>query len=110
MKLRHSFLAALIAVTVVSFISKGASSAQPAPVYSVVYSLADLPVYRIGNEFDPSLLIAHIKQSVAPESRRFGNGDASVFTNNLSIVVSQTKADHERLQDFLESLREEAAD
>jgi hypothetical protein len=84
-----------------------------AKVYMVVYGLTDLPVYRLhagASEFDPSLLISLIEKSVAPESWNAGGGSIAAYPKNMSIVVAQTQANHDRVASLLNSLRKRAAD
>ncbi len=74
------------------------------------YDVADLPVWRTkGNgqpTFDPSVLIAHIKHSVDPESwERRGGPAIRQYDDNLSIVISQTEANHRQVRVLLEELR-----
>jgi hypothetical protein len=79
-----------------------------------VYAVADLPVFKDSNdgpEFDATILLAHIQSTVEPESwMSSGKGEAEMqpFPKNHSIVVSQTQANHEKLVDLLESLRQAA--
>ena len=63
--------------------------------------MSDLPVYRLGGEFDPSILTAHVK-SWGEEA------EVIPYPQNLSIVVCQTEANHKKLQQLLTSLREKA--
>jgi hypothetical protein len=93
-------------------------AAEPAPedsaakVYSVVYRLTDLPVFRLhagSSEFDPSLLISLIEKSVAPESWNAAGGSVAAYPKNMSIVVAQTQANHDRVASLLNSLRKRDA-
>jgi hypothetical protein len=105
-------LAALLiaaAVTSVS-VSRSAPTGKSDAVYPVVYSIADLPVYRLGPDapaFDPSVIIALIKESVAPASWTHGNASIGQFVGNASLVIWQTQENHERTADLLDSLRKE---
>ena len=96
-------------------------AAEPAPedsaakVYSVVYGLTDLPVFRLhagSSQFDPSLLISLIEKSVAPESWNATGGSVgsiAAYPKNMSIVVAQTQANHDRVASLLNSLRKREA-
>lgn len=87
-------------------LAPAAVAAPPTPAEtSRVYPLADLPVFRVGNEFDPSLLIAYLKQSVDAESWRDGTGQIAVYEQNLSLVVQQTQANHAQIVQALKRLR-----
>ena len=97
-------------VIVVAGVSK-ASDDKKDVLYRVVYVVNDLPVFKdskTGKEFDATLLMAHIQNTVEPDSwMSSGKGDAEMqpFPKNNSLVVSQTQANHEKLRNLLESLR-----
>ena len=96
----------MLTIAVVLLLVSAAESATPSqPVYQVVYSLADLPVYGVGNKFDPSLLIAYLKATVDPEGWQNGIGQVAAFDANLSIVVAQTADNHKKINRSLELLR-----
>ena len=87
-----------------------ASTAFAAPsdaVFLVTYSVCDLPVFRAGTKFDPSLLIAHIEHEIDPKSWTDGDASISVYKDNLSLVVGQTAENHDRVRALLDSLRKD---
>jgi hypothetical protein len=98
-------------VGVVSAIAYGmepGANNQAEKIYAMTYPLSDLPVYRLGpgsSGFDPSVLIALIKKSVAPESWTETDAAIAAYPKNLSCVITQTAANHARLADFFKSLR-----
>lgn len=109
---RHVGLAAVLSICVGLFVSRGiAAEQQPprdVPVYAVVYPASDLPVFRPGNpseNFDPSLLIALMKEAVDPPSWTKGDGAVAVFPNNLSLVITQTEANHAKIKKLLDASR-----
>ena len=78
------------------------------PVYAVIYPASDLPVFRPGNpieNFDPSLMIALMKEAVDPTSWTKGDGAVAVFPNNLSLVITQTEANHAKIAKLLKAAR-----
>lgn len=82
---------------------------ESAVMHTVTYPLYDLPVYRLGKDpednFDPSILIALIRRSIAPESWQEAAADITIYPQNLSMAVCQTDANHARLADLLKSIR-----
>ncbi|MGD9854261.1 MAG: hypothetical protein AB7U20_04845 [Planctomycetaceae bacterium] len=81
-----------------------------------VYPVADLPVWSLGDEkprFDPSVLIAHIKSTVDPESWKDAAivpwKDAAIVGHEKAelacLVVRQTRANHDKVADVIRSLR-----
>lgn len=112
---RRKLVAALLALVVVVLIASNASTVtgggneQSENFYFVIYPIHDLPVYRISKNptegFDPSILFALIRQSLPAESWKDG-ATITEYPQNLSMVVSQTGANHAKLANLLESLRE----
>lgn len=77
------------------------------PIYYVVYSVADLPVWRVDAEgnshFDPSVVIAHIRSNVDPES--WENGAVlKALEDNKGLLVGQTKENLRRISQLLRRL------
>ena len=84
-----------------------------------VYPVPDLQVWKVrpgGVEFDADLLVAHIKATVAPQSWRGAvcadpakgaqaDGEIQPFERNGSLVVCQTKENHERIARLLHEMR-----
>jgi hypothetical protein len=70
------------------------------------YWVSDLPVWhKEGGKFDPTFLIAAIKQNVAPAS--WGpEKRISSFAPTASLIVSQTTENQEAIQKYLEDFRE----
>jgi hypothetical protein len=108
---RYAQIFGLITLIVaVAAVSKAAEDKKDV-LYRVVYVVNDLPVFKDsknGKEFDATLLMAHIQSTVEPDSwMSSGKGKAEMgpFPKNSSIVESQTRANHEKLVDLLESLR-----
>ncbi|HTU26896.1 MAG TPA: hypothetical protein VMF30_15930 [Pirellulales bacterium] len=104
-----AFLAtvAAIAVARVSHAEPATSPADPG-VYTVIYNVADLPVWCVAAkepQFDPSVVMALLEASVAPESWDPGPGSICASAEHKSIVVSQNRANHEKVVDVLRSLR-----
>jgi len=117
MKAIRSIQLAVVLFALVGVVSAIACGTEPAAndqsdeMYSVVYALSDLPVYRLGpgsSGFDPSVLFALIKKSVAPESWTATDAAISAYPKNLSCVITQTAANHAGLADFFSSLRPKA--
>lgn len=76
--------------------------------FTIVYSVADLAVWRQvkegAPEFAPSLLIAYIQSTVSPESWT-EDQEIRPFVANASLVISQTRANHERIAELLQTFR-----
>ena len=78
-----------------------------------VYPVPDLQVWKVrpgGVEFDADLLINHIESTVAPNSWRCEPRDAAdgvvqAFERNGSLVICQTKENHQAIADLLNELR-----
>jgi hypothetical protein len=110
---RRVWLAVILLASVGTFFAEGIAAEQSTPrkvepIYVVVYSASDLPVFRPGNpsaSFDPSLLIALVKEAVDPPSWKTGNGAVAVFPDNLSLVITQTEANHAKIAKLLDSAR-----
>jgi hypothetical protein len=113
-----SFRPLPLAALLIAVVAAGVAWAKPAAndklddIYTVIYSLADLPVYRLTEgapEFDPSAVIALIESSIAPES--WGPGPASLaeYAEQKSVVISQTKENHIQVIELLNSLRKPAS-
>ena len=118
MKATRSTQLAVVVFAIVGVVSAIAFGTEPAAkdksdeLYTIVYELSDLPVYRLGpgaSGFDPSVLFALIKKSVDPESWTETDATISAYPKNLSCVITQTAANHARLVDFFASLRPKAA-
>jgi len=95
---RYAQVFGLIGIMIaVAGISSAADDAKDVFV-RVVYTVNDLPVFKDtknGKEFDATLLMAHIQNTVDPDSwMSTGKGDAEMqpFPKNKSLVVSQTQA------------------
>ena len=107
--------AILIAAAVVTdvSISKSAPNDKSDDIYPVIYSVADLPVYRLVDDrpaFDPSALIALIERSVVPDS--WDEASISELKDHpikRSLVICQTHENHEQLAELLASLRERSS-
>jgi len=109
--------AALLALVVVMLVSSNASivagggNDKSKNLYPVTYAIYDLPVYRISKNpaegFAPSILFALIRRSLSAESWRDG-ATITEYPQNLSMVVVQTEANHAKLANLLESLREKS--
>lgn len=84
--------------------------AEPARTWSVmVYQVADLPVYRLGKdgkspEFDATVLVDFIRSSVDPES--WDEASLQVHESTAALVIRQTTANHRKIKDAINSLRE----
>ncbi len=75
-------------------------------VFTCVYALTDLPVWRIGRDgetkqFDASLVMALVESHVDPQSWKEKAG-MSVYPANRSLVISQTRSNHRKIADLLE--------
>lgn len=77
------------------------------------YPVPDLQVWKVrpgGVEFDAELLVNHIQSAVAPNSWRSEanpGADAAIeaFERNGSLVICQTKENHEAIAEMLNQLR-----
>ncbi|TWT32285.1 hypothetical protein KOR34_40470 [Posidoniimonas corsicana] len=76
-----------------------------------LYEASDLPVWRqTGNGevvFDASLLVAHIQSTVSPKT---WSEECIIreYEKNASLIVSQTRDNHNRVAKLLDSLRQKA--
>jgi hypothetical protein len=109
---RHAWLLVIVLAGVGLFMARGTAAEQQPPreaaAYSMTYPAFDLPVFRPGNpseNFDPSLLIALMKEAIDPPSWTTGDGAVAVFPNNLSIVITQTEANHAKIAKLLNAAR-----
>jgi len=110
---RSVWLAVILSVSAGAFVAQViAAEQQPPrkgePFYSMTYPAFDLPVFRPGNpseNFDPSLLIALMKEAIDPPSWTTGDGGVAVFPDNLSIVITQTEANHAKIAKLLNAAR-----
>ena len=75
--------------------------------YSNVYKLSDLPVWKKDGTFNPNVLIALIELSIEPKSWEAQGGTSSIaaYSQNASLVVSTTSANHDAIVEVLEQLR-----
>ncbi len=110
---RRVWLAVILLASVGTFFAEGIAAEQSTPrkvepAYSMTYPAFDLPVFRPGNpreNFDPSLLIALMKEAVDPPSWKTGDGAVTAFPDNLSLVITQTEANHAKIARLLDSAR-----
>jgi hypothetical protein len=110
---RRVWLVVILSLSAGAFVAQGiAAEQQPPrkiePFYSITYPAFDLPVFRPGNpseNFDPSLLIALMKDAIDPPSWTTGDGAVTVFPENLSLVITQTEANHAKIARLLNSAR-----
>ena len=84
--------------------------AYPPGSYTVSYNVADLAVWRprgkLGLHYDPSVLVALIKSSIAPQS--WGTiGDITASEVKGGIAVTQTGENHRQISELISSLRDE---
>ena len=108
MKRLGSTLFALICIAVAGLIVRPLPAGESDDVhYTVEYGTAGLPVFTAKQEFDPSLLISHIKQTVAPESWGSKDKPAAISGSkeHQAVVVTQTSKNHEQVRKLLASLR-----
>lgn len=74
-----------------------------------VYRVGDLPVWHVSAgmpaRFDASLLIACIEAIVDPRGAQ--EGSIAEHATTQSLVIRQTKANHQRIADMIERLRAE---
>ena len=71
------------------------------------YPLGDLPVWKTDGTYDPNILIALIELSIEPKSweARGGLSSMAPYSQNASLVVSTTDANHDAIVTVLEQLR-----
>lgn len=108
MKSIYTTLFAVICVAVVcQFVRPLSASESDDRVYTIFYGTSGLPVFTAKQEFDPSVLISHIKRSVAPDSWDSKDKFAGISGSkeHLAVVVSQTSENHKQVKRLLESLR-----
>jgi hypothetical protein len=108
------FAVAVVLSTNVAVSDPAETNAFDEPIYLVTYAIYDLPVYRIGPpngfQFDPSLLVSHLKKTVDPQSWRTTDATITPFPQNLSVVIAQTKANHAEIAKLLESMRSDESE
>jgi hypothetical protein len=88
---------------------------DPGPVHTVVYSVGDLPVWSNfpkaqHEQFDPSLLIAHIQTVVAPESWNSFSVQIRPYPKDAALVITQSRENHHQISSLLEKLHDRADD
>lgn len=71
------------------------------------YALADLPVWKKDGTYDPNVLMALIELSIEPKSWEALGGPSKMvpYSQNASLVVKTTTANHDAIVDVLEQLR-----
>ena len=91
--------------------SQNVKSEVDSKIYAMTYRLKELPVWSSDGEFDPTVLISLIQSSVAPTSWEASGGASTMapYTQNASLVVATTSANHDELQILLERLRKSIA-
>jgi hypothetical protein len=86
---------------------------DPGEVYVVVYSVRDLPVWSrfpkyAHEQFDPSLLIAHIQTVVAPDSWHNPSVQIQPFIREAALIVTQNRKNHRLISELLAKLHAQA--
>jgi hypothetical protein len=103
-------LAAVATLCTVAFVILpiNADPSSPETLFVIVYPVADLPVYTAPRgekpEFKPDLLITLIQAKVDPDSWEAG-GSVSVHDRTNSLIIRQTKANHNLIADLMSRFR-----
>ncbi|MCA9110626.1 MAG: hypothetical protein KDA52_11795 [Planctomycetaceae bacterium] len=77
----------------------------------VVYPVADLTVRSVASKngddptFDPWLLSTLIKATIEPESWQDGSGRIAIHEKTCSLIVRQTKENHDQVAELFSKLR-----
>ncbi len=101
-------LAGLVCAVAFAILPLDAAEERPKDdqLLAMVYPVADLPVWSLGEDkpqFKPTLLIAHLKLAADPDS--WERGSISIHEPTASLVVRQTRANHQKFRDLLTTFR-----
>ena len=87
----------------------GDGSPAISPSHLTIYSVDDLPVYRLGPGgqpvFDPSPLVMYLKQKIGGKSWRTGGHRIVVNQAAKALLVHQSGSNHEEIASILQRIR-----
>ncbi|MCO8124870.1 hypothetical protein NHH03_24245 [Stieleria sp. TO1_6] len=101
----------LVAIVLASFLAAGvgAEESQEAnPIIATkVYKVADLPIYRPTKGVSFDLLMTFIQQTISPSDWEAKGGSSTMapYPQNLSLIISTTQKNHDKIVDLVERFR-----
>jgi hypothetical protein len=81
-----------------------------AKYYPTTYNISDLPVWRnkgkASPEFAPEILMKYLRATIEPQSWSTG-AEIKPLGRTASLLISQTKANHKKISEAIDSFRED---
>ncbi|MEM8671330.1 MAG: hypothetical protein AAGG48_27670 [Planctomycetota bacterium] len=76
------------------------------PIVTMVYKVADLPVWTSDKDFDPVVLMRLIQVSVPSDwTSEHAKSTIDPYPQKASLVISTRPENHDKIVDLLESMR-----